>query len=119
MLAAVKGSAGNLGGGNVIAIMDSNPTGVANAEYFFIKYKASAGTTIDIYLNAKNDGDDAWNLLSQNSGLFISDGEWHVLVYDCIGTQADVFKIYFNTTSEDGDAPVLEIAYVGFVSIAR
>ena len=109
----VKGSADNLGAGNVISIIDGEKV-YENSNYFFIKYKASAGTTIDVYLNALDDGTGGWNLISNASGLFIADNEWHVLVYDCLGSQADVFKIYFNTTSADSEAPVIEIAYAGF-----
>ncbi|MBR2335109.1 MAG: hypothetical protein IKA62_02650 [Clostridia bacterium] len=93
--------------GNNILIIEDHPTGVSNAEYFFIKYKAEVGT--DLYIGV-DFIDGAWTWLDQ---YVIEDGEWHVMVYKTGATTAKTFKIYFNTTSADV-TPTIEVAYAGF-----
>ena len=96
--------------GNNVLVLEDHPTGLAGSNYFVLKYKVNVGTDLYIALDYQP---GHWDWVHERVEI-IADGEWHVIVVECLESTVVTFKMYFNST--DGSNPTIEVAYAGVAS---
>ena len=96
--------------GNNVLVLEDHPSGLADSNYFVLKYKVNVGT--DLYI-ALDYTPGHWDWVHERVEI-VADGEWHVIVVECLESTVVTFKMYFNST--DGSNPTIEVAYAGVAS---